>query len=120
MGMNYTIDKKCRLVRSRGWGVLSTRDLQDLTSWVLADPRFDAEYRGLTDLTEVTEVTIDAMKMAESATAPTYIAGTRRAIVVTSDAVFGMACMFATLAERSGQVVRVFRDLSLAEAWLEL
>lgn len=120
MGMNYKIDHARRLVLTRGWGVLSSRELFDVTSQILVDPRFDPTYRSLGDLREVTEITIDTLDTAYTAATPLFVAGTRRAIVASSDAVFGMARMFATFAERAGQEVRIFRELHLAEAWLEL
>jgi hypothetical protein len=119
MGMSYTIDQARRIVRSRGWGVVSSRDLLDLTSRLLADPAFDPTFRGLTDLSDVTEVRVETPAMVESASTPTYIPGTRRAVVAPSDVAFGMARMFASYAERSGQEVRVFRAMREAEAWLE-
>lgn len=120
MGMSYKIDQVRRLVITRGWGVLAARELFDVTSQILLDPRFDPTYRSLGDLREVTEIAVDTMATAETAATPLFTAGTRRAIVATSDAVYGMARMFASFAERSGQEVRIFRDLQLAEEWLEL
>jgi hypothetical protein len=40
------------------------------------------------------------------------------AIVVTDDMAFGMARMYAILANRLGIVVEVFRDVESAEEWL--
>ena len=117
--MNYRIDPERRLVLTRGWGELSTRELADVMSRILLDPRFDPTYRSLGDLREVTAVTVDPMATAQAAASPLFADGTRRAIVATSDVAFGMARMFATFSERSGQEVRVFRDMSLAEAWLD-
>jgi hypothetical protein len=120
MGMSYKIDQERHLVLTRAWGVLTVRQLVDVTSRILLDPRFDPSYRSLGDLREVTEIAVDMLETAQTAATPLFIAGTRRAIVATSDAVFGVARMFATFAERSGQEVRVFRDIRLAEEWLEL
>jgi hypothetical protein len=118
--MSYKIDQARRVVITRGWGVLSARELFDVTSRILLDPRFDPTYRSLGDLREVTEVTVDTLATAQTAASPLFAAGTRRAIVATADAVYGMARMFASFAERSGQEVRIFRDLQPAEEWLEL
>ena len=118
MGMNYRIDDARRIVMTRGWGVVSTRDLQDLTSRILLDPRFDPSYRSLADLSEVTEVLVNTMSMAETATTPLFVSGTRRAIVAASDLVFGVASTFAAMSIRAGHEVRVFRRMADAEAWL--
>jgi hypothetical protein len=120
MGMSYRIDQGRRVVLTRGWGVVSTHDVQDTSSRILTDPAFDAGYRSLTDLTDVTAITVDSMALAETASAPVFTNSARRAFVARSDVAFGMARMFASYAERSGQEVRVFRELHLAEAWLEL
>jgi hypothetical protein len=117
--MTYRIDPERRLVLTRAWGELSTRELADVMSRILLDPRFDPTYRSLGDLREVTTITVDTMATAQAAASPLFASGTRRAIVATSDVAFGMARMFATFSERSGQEVRVFRDVALAEAWLE-
>jgi hypothetical protein len=120
MGMSYAIDATRRLVHTRGWGVISSGELQDITARILADPRFDPEFRALADLREVTDITVDSMAMAEAAALPRFNPRVRRAMVATNDVVYDMACRFVAFAERSGQQVRVFRDFSLAEAWLEL
>jgi hypothetical protein len=119
MGMSYTIDRARRLVITRGRGVISNRELDDLISHIRVDPAFDPNFRSLADLREVTEVTVDSMGTAAAAAMPLFNPGTRRALVAPSDVVYEAARMFASYAERAGQDVRVFRELSQAEAWLE-
>jgi hypothetical protein len=41
-------------------------------------------------------------------------------MVANSDASFGMARMYAISSEADGQTIQVFRDMSAAEAWLEV
>jgi hypothetical protein len=118
--MSYKIDSARRVVITRGWGLLTARELADVTTQILLDPRFDPTYRSLGDLREVTAISVDTIASAHTAATPLFVAGTRRAIVATADVAFGMARMFATFAERAGQDVRVFRELHLAEEWLEL
>jgi hypothetical protein len=84
MGMSYTIDPERRLVHVRGRGVLSTDDHHELTSRLLADPRFDPTYQSLGDFSEVTDVLVDTMALAHTAAVPMFDAGTRHAIVATS------------------------------------
>ena len=117
--MSYKIDSARRLVLTRAWGELSSRELFDVMSQILLDPRFDPTYRSLGDLRDVTSITVDAMETAQTAASPLFAKGARRAIVATSDVAFGMARMFATFSERAGHEVRVFRDMALAEAWLD-
>jgi uncharacterized protein YbaA (DUF1428 family) len=120
MGMSYKIDQERRLVVTRGWGELSSRELFDVMSQIMSDPRFDPTYRSLGDLRDVTSVTVDPMATAQTAASPLFADGVRRAIVATSDVAYGMARMFAAYSERAGQEVRIFREMALAEAWLEL
>ncbi len=120
MGMTYRIDPERRLVLTRAWGVLTTPELEDVMSRILLDPRFDPTYRSLGDLREVTAMEIDPMDAARTAASPIFAHGVRRAIVATSDVAYGMARMFATFAQRSGQEVRIFREMQPAEEWLEL
>ena len=61
MGMSYRIDRERRVVLTRAWGVLSTREMVDVTSRILLAPRFDPTYRSLGDLREVTDIAVDAL-----------------------------------------------------------
>jgi len=55
------------MVRIHGHGVVSSRELQDLPRDLLADPAFDAGFRCLTDLSEVTTLTVESATLAERA-----------------------------------------------------
>ena len=120
MSIRYTIDRENCIVRSRGWGVVTASDVQDWISHLLADPLFDSEYRSLGDLRAVSHVAVDARTLAQVAATPLFHVGALRAVVASSDCVFGMARTFAGFAERVGQQVRVFREMHLAEEWLGL
>jgi hypothetical protein len=119
MGLTYRIDRANRLVRSRGSGVLTIQVIQEFYSKLQADPAFEPDYRTLGDLREVTEIAVTSNQLAASASLPIFRAGTRRALVATSDLVYGMLRAYATFNEHMGQTVRVFRDLPTAERWLE-
>jgi hypothetical protein len=120
MSMSYTIDRARQLVRTRAWGVLSTADLQDSTSRLMADARFDSGYRSLVDLREVAGVSADMEALAQTAAVPLFAEGVRRAIVASSDVAFGVARMYAAFAARTGGDVQVFRELEDAKEWLGL
>jgi hypothetical protein len=119
MALTYLIDRARGIVRSRGVGVITTRELQDFYSRLLTDRWFDSKYRSLGDLREVTEVAVDAFGLAEAAAVPVFAEGTRCALVATGDAVYGMARAYASYNERMGRTIRVFRAMDLAEAWLD-
>jgi hypothetical protein len=120
MSMSYTIDPARQLVRTRAWGVLSTTDLQDSTSRLMVDPRFEPRYRSLVDLREVTGVSADMDALAQTAAVPLFADGVQRAIVASSDVAFGVARMYAAFAARTGGEVQVFRELGDAKVWLGL
>lgn len=117
MGQSYAIDRAHHLVRLRLFGKVSLTDLQDLQRRVATDPAFLPDLHTLTDLSEVTELDVESFALAAAASAPLFITGARRGIIAPTDLLFGMARMYASFAERSGQQIRVFRDRDEAEAW---
>ena len=69
-------------------------------------------------MSDVTEVLVGADTIQATARDQFFSPGVRRAFVTSSDAVFGMARMFATISESAGQTIEVFRDMNAAEKWL--
>ena len=118
MPISYDIDKKQRLVTSRLWEVVTNDEVDDHNRRLRTDPDFDPGYRQLIDLSGITEIRITTPKVTAAAQDQYFTPGTRRAFVALTDATFGMARMFATRAEASGQTVEVFRDRKKAEEWL--
>ena len=119
MPTSYRIDPSRGLVLSRAWGILSSEEMQDHYHRLLTDPGFRSSYRQLGDLRAVTEFTVGSWAMVETAAAPIFDAGTRRALVAPSDLGYGLSRMFAVYSERTEQDVRVFRDMAEAAAWLD-
>jgi hypothetical protein len=70
MGLSYTIDVKHGVVRTRGWGVITSREILDDTSRKLADPRFDPRFRSLFDMSEAFKLEISHGALAEVAATP--------------------------------------------------
>lgn len=66
----------------------------------------------------ITEIRVGTRMINETAQDQFFTPGTRRAFVAETDAVFGMARMFALQAEGLGQTIEVFRDRKKAEEWL--
>jgi hypothetical protein len=116
--ISYDIDKKQRLVTSRLWEVVTNDEVDDHNRRLRTDPDFDPGYRQLIDLSGITEIRITTPKVTAAAQDQYFAPGTRRAFIAPTDATFGMARMFATRAEASGQTVEVFRDRKQAEEWL--
>ena len=120
MPATYTIDHTQRLVTSRLWGPVTDGEVHGHNQQLRTDPLFDPSYSQLADMSEVTEIRVGTGTINETSQDQFFDPGSRRAFVAVSDAVFGMARMFALQAERLGQTIEVFRDKRAAEHWLGL
>lgn len=120
MAMSYRIDQARGLVLTRIWGNFTNDDLRDGMSHLMADPRFDHQYRSLVDMREVSEISVDARVVSQTARTPLFAPDARRAIVAPTDHAFGIARMYAAYAEHDGCTVQVFRHFAEAEEWLGL
>lgn len=118
MPCGYTIDLARSLVLSRGWGVLTDRELLAHVRTLTADPRFARDFRQLADFRDVTDVQITSSTIREMAKLNPFGAGARRALVVTSDVVFGMARMYQILRDESPDELQIFRKVDDAFRWL--
>ena len=118
MPAGYTIDLERSLVLSRGWGVLTDRELLAHVRALTADPRFAQNFCQLGDLRDVTDVQITAATIREMVRLNPFWAGARRALVVTSDVVFGMARMYQILRDESPDELEIFREMDGALQWL--
>lgn len=120
MPFSYEIDPKRQLVSTRLWDPLTEGEVRDYYRRLRADPVFDPGYRQFVDLTGLTEFLVGTNTITEVARDQLFNPGTRRALVASSDATFGMARMFALHAEAQGQTIEVFRDAGRARKWLGL
>ena len=120
MPITFEYDSSRRLVSVRFFGVLSDDDLRDgqakeyklLRTRIRskADHRRARRGRG----------TVTAEGLRNISIATPYGPGSRRALVATTDVMFGMARMFEMLREEDGDVFRVFRSMKEAMDWLDL
>jgi len=114
----YTIDLARSLVLSRGWGVVTDRELLAHVRALTADPRFAPHFRQLADLRDGTDMQVTASTIREMVRLNPFWAGARRALVVTSDVVFGMARMYQLLRDESPDELQIFRKVDDALQWL--
>lgn len=114
----YTIDLPRSLVLSRGWGVLTDRELLAHVRALTTDSRFAPHFRQLADLRDVMEVKFTASTIREMVRLNPFGAGARRALVVTSDELFGMARMYQLLTDESPDELQIFRKMDDALQWL--
>ena len=118
MGLTYKIDVEHGIVRTRGWGIISAQEIEEHMTRKLVDPRFDPAFRSLFVVSEVINLDISTISLAQLAATPIYDGGARHAILATRDVVYGIARMYASYIARFGQEVRVFRQRDMAEAWI--
>jgi hypothetical protein len=122
MPCDYEIDTDLRLVRTRGWGVLTCADLTANRLQMSQDPAFRSDFSQLADLREVTVIDLSAGDIRELASDSPFVPEARRALVVATDVAFGLARMYGTYRETisSEDQIRIFRNIRDAEQWLGL
>jgi hypothetical protein len=118
MPLTYVIDASRRIIIVRASGILGEDDLRATSVLMRGDPAFNRNFGQLLDLRAVTEVTVSIPALARLAASSAFAPGVRRAFVGVSDAQYNAAWTFAMLSEPHDQLVHVFRDMSVAEAWL--
>jgi len=120
MPASYSIDPERRLIMTRVWDTVTNDEVDRHNEALRSDPLFDPTYRQLADMSDVTLNMVTADNVQETAHDQYFAPGTRRALLVSNDATFGLCRMYATYAESVGQLVNVFRERKAAEAWLGL
>jgi hypothetical protein len=114
----YTVDLTRSLVLSRGWGVLTDRELLAHVRALTIDSRFAPHFRQFVDLRDVMDVQFTASTIREMVRLNPFGAGARRALVVTSDELFGMARMYQLMTDESPAELQIFRKADHALQWL--
>ena len=120
MPSDYLIDLARGLVISRAWGVLTDDDLLGRARTLAHDPRIRPDMRQLSDFREITELKVHSATIREMVALSPFGTGARRAVIVGSDASYGMARMYQLLQDTTPESVDVYRELEPALAWLEL
>ena len=120
MPASYTIDVARKLVVTRIWGAATEDEIVDHGQRLRNDPQFRPDFRQLVDMTELTEIRVGSGLIRDRSRDQFFSPGVRRAVVANSDAAFGMARMYAIASDEAGQTIEVFRNMSEAEAWLNL
>jgi hypothetical protein len=118
MPLTYRIDASRRIIVARASGVLTEEDLRSVRMLMQGDPAFNRNFAQLLDLRAATEIKISLPAMARLAASSAFAPGVRRAFVGVTDAQYNVAWTFAMLGEPHNQLVHVFREISVAEAWL--
>lgn len=120
MPCSYEIDREHRLVRSRGWGVLTGTEIMEHQARLAADESFQQDYFQLADFTAVTRLQLDADIVRQLAARNLFSAKSKRAFIVNTTVAKGLARMFQTYRELAGgqEQIRIFSDRQEALQWL--
>lgn len=118
MPAGYTIDKARRIVMSSGSGILTKADLIAHRRKLTSDPDFDPDYSQVMDFSDVMDVDVEASDIREMATEHVFSPASRRAIIVRTNAIYGLARIFEIHRDMRGERgVRVFRNREEGLAW---
>lgn len=101
-------------------GTVTEDEVQEHNRRLRRDPLFNPDYQQLVDLREITNTKVGSDFVRDTARDQYFAPGVRRAFVATNDYTFGMARVFAAVAETQGQTIAVFRNIAEAEEWLGL
>ena len=115
----FRIEKNRRLVISTISDVFTLADGLAYQEKLLKDPDFDPNFSQLVDCTQVARLELGPNEVRRLAQRSIFSPDSRRAILVSSDLVFGFARMFAMFREAAGEKgIRIFRDLDEALYWV--
>jgi hypothetical protein len=117
--LTYHIDVARRLVISHATGCLTDADLQQHQQRLRQEPAFDPTFRQLLDWTDVTAQALTGAGVRHRVAGSIFQPGTRRAIAVSIPVLYGFARMIQSLQSFQGGNLRIFRELTAAQAWLD-
>lgn len=119
--MNTEIDSERQLTIVTLSGPFDIAKVKEMVEQFHQDPNYDPTYNALYDIRklDITGVTSDQLqRLAFEVFDPSWD-GTRFAMVAEDDDVFGMARVYAALADETGRVQRrAFRSMAAAEEWV--
>jgi len=120
MPVHSVIYKEQRLVITVGEGRLTFDDVNANQYRLLNDPAFDPEFNQLLDGTALTAIDITIDNIRQVVRSKLFSPASRRAVVVSSTFIYGMARMIQTYNELSqgSTSVSIFRDRPSALKWL--
>ncbi len=115
----YKIDRENRLVMTTASGVFTLADILAHEEKLRLDPDFDPSFSQLLDASHITKLEITSEHIRRLAQDSLFSPDSRRALLVSNDAAFGLARMFEILRESAGDTgIEVFRSLDEALEWV--
>ena len=119
MPASFQVDVDRRIVFSRGWGILVDDDLRETQKGVRESPGFTPDFSQLYDFSEVTDIRVTEETLWGLAGTSPFGLRARRAVVVASDAAFGVARTYQAISGRQSDTFRIFRYRDSALRWLD-
>ena len=120
MAFAYLVDTSRSLVLSKAFGTLTDDDLLGHVRALRADARFHSRMFQIADFRDVVKLAISSVGVRQLGALNPWGAGSRRAVVVTTDFAYGMARMYEMIREPSDDELEIFRTLEKAVEWLGL
>jgi hypothetical protein len=115
----YKIDRDSRLIMSTASGNFTLAEALAHDEKLEIDPQFDPDFAQLFDFSHVTRLELTSDHIRQLAQDSPFSPHTRRALLVASDAAYGLARMFEMLRESAGDTgIEVFRNLDEALDWV--
>jgi hypothetical protein len=121
MTVQYQIDLTTRRITTRAFADVTIDEVLEHFDELAADPSFEPELDVLLDLVDCETLPgIDQIRTAAGRVTAdlSSLRFGRLAIVLVSDALFGMLRMFHTLSEAAFTDAQIFRDRDQALQWL--
>lgn len=121
MPVTYSIDSACRLIRTTCSGPVTSKEVIEHFRTLRQDPLCAGTLDVLLNVSDsnlMPEPSDLGLVVAELRAFPGGAPFRLCAIVAASDTMFGMMRMFEVFAGKHFRAIRVFRDLTAAEAWL--
>ena len=120
MPCNYTIYKDKGLVVTTASEVLTFAEAMAHEDKIYSDPDFDPAFVHLIDGTGITRAELSASEISTLARRARFSPKARKALVVNTALLFGLARMFETYLQLSGasEFVAVFKQRGEALRWL--
>jgi len=122
MTIQYQIDRSTRRITTRVFGEVTIDEVLEHLDEFLEDPSYEPGLDALLDLVDC-ETLLEIEQIRSAAGRVTADLSSLRlgrlAIVVVTDALFGMLRMFHTLSEAAFSDAQIFRDRDQALQWLD-
>ena len=118
MPITSSVDHNRKCVFTTIKGTVTDEDMIESQVKLNANPDFNPEYHHFIDCTKIQKLKISPKGIQIITSGDMFSPGTRRAFVVSSDAVFGFSRMFQMYREQGSEKTEVFRDMEEAQHWL--